>query len=110
MHRRDLIKAIVGLPFVVLLSDFVNGNKVILKTNKKLKIHFVGLGGAGCNIVEYAIQNNPEAKFTFINQGTTRKIPKNVNYIDIGKYESNLYYSGYAMDINEFYEGCFKFI
>ncbi len=86
------------------MPSFLKGKTTNSDLPNKLKIHFVGLGGAGCNIVEYAMTKKSNAQFTFINQKTNRDIPENVNFIDLSNFKSNPYYSGFAMSPEEFYE------
>jgi|688.fasta_scaffold276944_2 cell division GTPase FtsZ len=71
--------------------------------NQTKKIHFVGVGGAGCNVVEYAMKQMPNAKFTFINNSTRKNIPKGVEFIDVRHCHSSIYYNGFSMSMQDFY-------
>lgn len=104
MLRRDLLKGLFATTMVSVLPSLIKNSKSNNDLQHKFKIQFVGLGGAGCNIVEYAMEQNPNAQFAFINQRTDRIIPENVNYIDISEYKVNPYYSGFAMSSDELYE------
>lgn len=104
MLRRDLLKGIFATTMLSAIPSFIRNKKSSHGQQHKLNIHFVGLGGAGCNTVEYAMTKKSNAQFTFINQKTNRDIPENVNFIDLSNFKSNPYYSGFAMSPEEFYE------
>lgn len=75
MQRRELLKNIFGLSLFSLLA------KIEIATPTKTTNYFIGLGGAGCNIVESQISKNHIGKFIFINNNTRNNIPNNVRLI-----------------------------
>ena len=45
-------------------------------------VHLVGLGGGGCNVLEYAIKQGFEATYTFVTSPERTNIPQGAQFID----------------------------
>lgn len=69
MNRRQLIKNILGVSISTIFP--IAMQKKELARNRTL--HFVGLGGAGCNVVELAMQKYPNANYTLLNSKGSHK-------------------------------------
>ena len=98
MNRRQLIKNILGVSIATIFP--IAMQKKELARNRTL--HFVGLGGAGCNVVELAMQKYPNANYTFINNSTRNNIPSRVNFVDIADYTKHTKYKGFSFSNEEF--------
>ena len=45
-------------------------------------IHLVGIGGGGCNVLEYALKQNFKAEYTFITSPIRKHLPSDVKFIE----------------------------
>lgn len=78
MKRRDAIKGCAILSTIVLFP-----RKLIWPEEINNPLHFIGLGGAGCNALEYIYNKNINAKYTGITELEKRsKLSSAINYVD----------------------------
>lgn len=45
-------------------------------------VHLVGIGGGGCNVLEYALKLNFKAEYTFISSPIRKYLPSEVKFIE----------------------------
>lgn len=60
-------------------SELANSNQL-----PQLQVHFIGLGGAGANVVDYIYANKKEhnAKYTMITHPIRENLPQDIQFID----------------------------
>ena len=76
MNRRELVKSFIGLGLFGLMPKTIIAKST--QTN-----YFIGLGGAGCNIVEEQALQKAKGNYIFINNNSRKNIPSNVRLIEI---------------------------
>ena len=85
MNRRTLLKRLfTTVGFSILLPK-----SLLALGNQKKKIHFVGLGGAGCNILEHFLKKKIKAKFTGLCTDDRKTFEEGVPYLSIPYPEMN---------------------
>jgi len=82
MNRRHAIKTLTALAAVVYLPNFKFFNN-----SRTLKIHFIGLGGAGCNIIENIHKKGIKARYTCITSPERSYLPADIEFIPFGPAE-----------------------
>lgn len=76
MNRREAIKTLTALSVIAILP------KIIFSANPTTsKIHFVGLGGGGCNALEHIYKKGVKAKYTCITSPTRPHLPLEIKFI-----------------------------
>ena len=79
MNRRQAIKTLTALVAVVRLPKFELRNKL-----RPLNIHFIGLGGAGCNVIEHIHKKGIDARYTCITSLERPHLPDDIEFIQFG--------------------------
>jgi cell division protein FtsZ len=83
MERKDFLKnilatiALLALPISFLFAQEKE------KTKSKKQLHFVGLGGGGCNAVEFIQQRIPDAKFTCISSPVRKSTINKIKFVEL---------------------------
>lgn len=80
MNRREALKTLTTLSALSLMPKIIFPN-----TPTTSKIHFVGLGGAGCNVLEHIHKKGIKAKCTCITSPERLHLPIETTFI---KFES----------------------
>jgi len=62
-------------------------------------IHLVGIGGGGCNVLEYALKQNFKASYTFISSPIRKHLPSEVKFIEYVSPE-NYFFDSSWIDMN----------
>ncbi len=87
MNRKQFLKnifasaALLALPTSFLLAE----KNEIIKPKKQL--HFVGLGGGGCNAVEFIQQRMSNAKFTCISSPVRKYEKSNIKFVELNLHD-----------------------
>jgi cell division GTPase FtsZ len=76
MNRREAIKGIAALGAGAFLL-----NKLTLSNAESKSIHFIGIGGAGSNGVEFLHKKGIQAKYTCISNPVRENLPSAINFI-----------------------------
>ncbi len=76
MDRRKTIKVIASLGALTLLPSID-----LINTSQKSNIHFVGLGGGGCNALEYIYRKGIKALYTCVTSPERQHLPSDINFI-----------------------------
>ncbi len=85
INRKQFLKNIFATAaFLALPTSFLLAEKND-KIKQKKQLHFVGLGGAGCNAIEFIQQRIPEAKFTCITTPDRPKLADSIHFINSGE-------------------------
>ena len=79
MNRRRAIKTLTALAAVVCFPKFE-----FLRKPGPLKVHFIGLGGAGSNIIEHIHKKGITARYTCITSPERPKLPADIEFIQFG--------------------------
>ena len=79
MNRRRAIKTLTAIAAVVCFSKF----ELLCKPGP-LNLHFIGLGGAGCNIIEHIHKKGITARYTCITSPERPKLPADIEFIQFG--------------------------
>ena len=66
MNRREAIKGLTTWGAMAIFPNLFPCGNVAGKTGAKRPIHFVGLGGAGSNVLEHIHKKGIEARYTCI--------------------------------------------
>ncbi|MDZ4668375.1 MAG: hypothetical protein SGJ00_10880 [bacterium] len=77
MKRREAIRS---LGVIGVMSAFPN--QLFSNPRPKKPHHIIGLGGAGCNILEYVHANGVEAKYTCISRPARPNLPSDIEFIE----------------------------
>lgn len=94
MNRRRAIKTLTTLTAVVCLPKFE-----LLYKPRALNLHFIGLGGAGCNIIEHIHKKGIDARYTCITSPERPKIPADIEFILFGPAEHD--YHTYKVEMKD---------
>ncbi|MEI8226004.1 MAG: hypothetical protein WCG82_08755 [Bacteroidota bacterium] len=82
MNRRQALKtltALAALIYLLKLELFIN--------SRPLKIHFIGLGGAGSNVIEHIHKKGIDARYTCISSPERPHLPRDIEFILFGTEE-----------------------
>jgi cell division protein FtsZ len=85
MNRRTALKTLTVFSMAGFLPEFVRSNKPAAG-----KIHIVGIGGGGCNALEYIRKKGVAAEYTCISSPDRHSLPPGVSFIP---YDSPKYYN-----------------
>ena len=81
MNRKEFFKNIFATAaFLALPTSFLLAEKND-KIKLKKQLHFVGLGGAGCNAIEFIQQQIPDAKYTCISHPARPNLPNEIQFV-----------------------------
>lgn len=80
MNRRKFRKSLISLTALINIPG-IN----ILFPKREKRIHIIGLGDAGCNIVEYVFLKGLEAKYTYIATLDRKKYLKGINLVSFNR-------------------------
>ncbi len=105
LNRRKAIKRVASLGIAVMIT--LEGITDFLKYSN---IHFVGLGGEGCNSLEYIFSRGIKAHYTCITTPVRQNLSKDISFVhynvdDYLKNEINL-----SNHINHKYPGIQKYL
>ena len=95
MNRRRAIKTLTALDAVVYLPKFE-----LFNNSRPLKFHFIGLGGAGSNIIEHIHKKGIYARYTCITSPERPKLPADIEFIPFGPAGHD--YHTYRVKIKDF--------
>ena len=79
MNRRRAIKTLTALAAVVCFPKFD-----LLSKPGPLNLHFIGLGGAGSNIIEHIHKKGIKARYTCITSPERPYLPADIEFIQFG--------------------------
>jgi cell division protein FtsZ len=79
MNRREAIRSLFGLAGSVLLSSYTISEYEIFRD-----LHLIGLGGAGCNMLEYIHGQGLKSKYTAISSPVRYDLPLGIVFIEYG--------------------------
>ena len=79
MNRRRAIKTLTSLAAMVCFAKFE-----LLRKPGPFKIHFIGLGGAGSNIIEHIHKKGINARYTCITSPERPHLPADIEFILFG--------------------------
>ena len=94
MNRRRAIKTLTALAAVVCFPKFE-----FLRKPGPLNVHFIGLGGAGSNIIEHIHKKGITAKYTCITSPERPKLPADIEFITFGPAEHD--YHTYKVEMKD---------
>ena len=94
MNRRRAIKTLTALTAVVCLPKFE-----FLRKPGPFKIHFIGLGGAGSNIIEHIHKKGIKARYTCITSPERPHLPADIKFIQFGPSEHD--YHTYQVEMKD---------
>ena len=95
MNRRHAIRTLSALVAMVCFPKFEFLNKP-----RPLNIHFIGLGGAGCNVIEYIHKKGICARYTCITSPERPHLPADIEFIQFGPAEID--YHTYKMEMKDY--------
>ena len=79
MNRRHAIRTLSALVAMVCFPKFE-----LLSKPGPLNLHFIGLGGAGCNIIEHIHKKGVKARYTCITSPERPYLPADIEFIQFG--------------------------
>jgi cell division GTPase FtsZ len=77
ISRREALKGMAALGAIALLPKLL-----ISSSDENLSIHFIGLGGAGSNQVEFLYNKGVKGKFTCISNPLRPHLPKEIKFVN----------------------------
>jgi len=86
VNRRRAIKTLTALAAVVYLPKFE-----LFNNSRPLKFHFIGLGGAGSNIIEHIHKKGIDARYTCITSPERPHLPTDIEFIQFGPAEHDFH-------------------
>ena len=93
MNRREAIKGLTTWGAMAIFPNLFPCSNVASKTGAKRPIHFVGLGGAGSNVLEHIHEKGIEARYTCITTPPRNNLSASINlihYSPFGEVNGNL--------------------
>jgi cell division protein FtsZ len=78
INRRDMLKRLAVISAATLLPD-----ALLSVTNYAPAFHFIGLGDAGSNVVEYIYSKGIKGKYTCISNTIKNNLPKKIQCIQL---------------------------
>ena len=94
MNRRRAIKTLTALAAVVYLPKFE-----LFNNSRPLKFHFIGLGGAGSNIIEHIHKKRINARYTCITSPERPHLPDDIEFIQFGPADHD--YHTYKVEMKD---------
>ena len=94
MNRRRAIKTLTALAAVICFPKFE-----LLSKPGPLNLHFIGLGGAGCNIIEHIHKKGINARYTCITIPERPHLPADIEFIQLGPAEHD--YHNYQAELKD---------
>ena len=95
MNRRHAIRTLSALVAMVCFSKLE-----LLRKPGPLNLHFIGLGGAGCNIIEHIHKKGIKARYTCITSPERSYLPADIEFIPFGPAEID--YHTYKMEMKDY--------
>ncbi len=89
MNRREAIKGLTTWGAMAIFPNLFPTGDVAGKTTATRPLHFVGLGGAGCNVLEHIHKKGIDAKYTCITTPPRNNLSAGINFIDYSPFGVN---------------------
>lgn len=103
MTRRETLKNLSLLGALAFLPK-----SVFAFFEDDIPLHFIGVGGAGCNMIEQLYQRGTTGKFTCITQPQRPYLPQDIRFIEFVSPGEPVYHKGELMYRNTNWEADLK--